>query len=277
MLALHVPNRVIGGALCLGVWVSVLSFPLAVQARAARKPQRRQIAKVEARAVVASSANSVKILTRTPAAASRLVPARTRPKPAKPPTRPRSVGANAWHAVRTVCERLSRGRKTPDPIASVPSGSRGPRARRDKWKMEPADQFLRAGAIRLSWRHPSAGSGESLVMVWDSNGARVWTETTHGSATTVPSSAGIAPGQPYGWAVLSQAATEVSPIRWFEVMTPAAAASLDRELAWVRDAFGEAGPQSPLHFATGCVYEDHGLFSEAQAEYEMATKSAPAL
>jgi Flp pilus assembly protein TadD len=62
---------------------------------------------------------------------------------------------------------------------------------------------------------------------------------------------------------------------WFEILTLVRAGSLADELRYAEELFKEVKPPSQLPLALGCVYDQYGLVSEANAQYEKAAELSP--
>jgi hypothetical protein len=190
------------------------------------------------------------------------------PKKAAAPGSP-SVLRNVWNAIRRRLGGGERGRAamTEEPLAV--------RASDEAWQASPGDEQVRPGPIALSWRDPSGGAAQYLVIVWDENFAEVWRATTKGRSIALPDSLGLLPGRRYRWVVSSTTSLRASPTRWFEILTPERERTLEGDLACARDLFADVDPPSQTHVALGCIYESYGLISEARAEYEAAAKLSP--
>jgi hypothetical protein len=103
-----------------------------------------------------------------------------------------SVVRNVWSAMWTRLGRVGRvGRAetTGEPMAV--------RGAQDEWEICPADEYIRAGSIDLSWHDPSGSTGQYLVIVWDASFGELWKATVQGHSVAVPASTSLAPGQRY--------------------------------------------------------------------------------
>jgi hypothetical protein len=213
-----------------------------------------------------------------PAKAIDLKPSQDRPGRRSKAKGAVAVARNVWRAVCSKLARLTKGREGAPALTQEPGAALVPSLRRPAvWAISPANERVRPGRVTLRWEGHSV-TGPYVAMVWDANGETVWGKSTEAETIDVPQSDGLVPGKRYWWLAVPSSEdiirSSLFPC-WFEILPAEDLGLVEGELEYARDVFEGVSPVSQLHLAVGCVLEDHGLLSEAWAEYDTAARLCP--